>query len=261
MDTKEIKERQERWMRERKIEMEKGNMHGMSPGDLVNALTDKLTKGHPKTQKNIEKAVASEMETNTCSICYELMLPKAHSPILLFPCGHTFCKECIDHNIKNGKKTCPWCREKIVSQAINLSLQNIIVAYAKENNVKIPVEETVKESYDDQIGMYELRLNILQEEKINNLQEIEIIKKRIDDEEAGQRILKHEEQKILKRIMEAEKELDLVQEHLKKSAGNVDKLNKDLELKTKSIELIEETLVPVEREMSKLITLKRIKKN
>jgi Zinc finger, C3HC4 type (RING finger). len=95
-------------MRERKIELEKEGMPSLSASDLVNALTEKITSKMPNShQKNIEKAIAGEVETNTCSICFELMLPKIHSPILLFPCGHTFCKECVDHSFKTGKKTCP----------------------------------------------------------------------------------------------------------------------------------------------------------
>lgn len=260
-DFQVIKDRQKQWMRERQIEMEKSSMPGLSPGDLVNALTDKLTKNLPKSQKNIEKAVASEMETNTCSICFELMLPKIHSPILLFPCGHTFCKECIEHNQRAGKRTCPWCREKIVSQAINLSLQNIIVAYAKENNLKVVVEEKPQESYESQIEMYELRCKILKDEKELNLEEIDEINEKIEKEEGGQKILITEERKIEKRILEAEKELELVREHIKKSQISVDKLMKVLENKQKSIELIDETLVPVEREMKKLLMLKKINKN
>lgn len=252
-----LKDRQKQWMRQRQIELEKGNVSGLTAGDLVNQLTDKLTQGFPKSQKNIEKAVASEMETNTCSICFELMLPKIHSPILLFPCGHTFCKECIEHNQRSGKRNCPWCREKIVSQAINLSLQNIIVAYAKENNLKI-VEEKPQDSYDSQIEMYELRCKILQEEKLSNLSEIENLQEKVEKEEKGQQVLMNEERKIEKRIKEAEQELELVREHIKLSQLSIDKLMKVLENKQKSNELIDETLVPVEREMKKLLMLKKI---
>jgi len=45
----------------------------------------------------MEKTIAKEIESNTCPICYELMIPPNYSPILLFPCGHTFCKACVMH--------------------------------------------------------------------------------------------------------------------------------------------------------------------
>lgn len=43
----------------------------------------------------MEKTIAEEVENNTCAICYELMVPPHYSPILLFPCGHSFCKTCV----------------------------------------------------------------------------------------------------------------------------------------------------------------------
>ena len=45
----------------------------------------------------MEKTIAKEIESNTCPICYELMIPPNYSPILLFPFGHTFCKACVMH--------------------------------------------------------------------------------------------------------------------------------------------------------------------
>ncbi len=65
----------------------------------------------------IDDFVSSELTSFTCTICYELMRPPAHLPILLFPCGHTFCETCINQHIaacaskmKSTVKTCPYCR-------------------------------------------------------------------------------------------------------------------------------------------------------
>lgn len=43
-------------------------------------------------QIKLEQTISKEVESNTCPICFELMVPPNYSPILLFPCGHTFCK-------------------------------------------------------------------------------------------------------------------------------------------------------------------------
>jgi hypothetical protein len=257
----EIKRKQMNWMRERRVDIEKQGMEGMSPGDMVNELTSKITAKMPKPQIGIEKAIASEKDTNVCSICFEIMLPKLHSPILLFPCGHTFCKQCVETSLKTGNKKCPWCRATITSHAINLSLQTIIVAYAKQNNINVQEEpEVLSDNYDEQLEMYELRKRILMDEKGNNNDEIRAIQMKIEDEEYSAEILKREEKKVLKTIELAEKELDLVREHIRKAAINIDKLYKDLETKEKSNQLIEETLIPVERERKKILTLMRIKK-
>jgi hypothetical protein len=59
-------------------------------------------------------------------ISQDLFLPPDHSPILLFPCGHTFCKICLKTFKQKSGRKCPFCRVKIESQAINISLQNLI---------------------------------------------------------------------------------------------------------------------------------------
>jgi len=55
----------------------------------------KNNKGLNDNEMKIEKAISKEIESNTCPVCLELMLPPEHSPMLLFPCGHTFCKGCL----------------------------------------------------------------------------------------------------------------------------------------------------------------------
>ena len=72
----------------------------------------------------MEARLAKEIESHTCPICYELIVPQAHSPTLLFPRGHT-CSECLEkHQQQHGR-----CREKIKSSALNISLQQLIQNY------------------------------------------------------------------------------------------------------------------------------------
>ena len=190
------------------------------------------------------------------------MLPKSHSPILLFPCGHTFCKECIDHAFKSNQQKCPLCRVKITSHAVNISLQNIIVAYARKNNIKVTIEpEKQNGDYENQLEMYELRSNILSQEKLENIEEIKRLGNQIKNEELSIDVLKKEEKKIIKKIQDAERELDLVKEHMKKAQNSIEKLYKEVENKQKSIELIDDTLIPVEREKNKIIALLNIQKS
>ena len=51
---------------------------------------------------------------------------------MLFPCGHTFCAACLsEHTARLRNSTCPFCRERIGSQAPNVSLQQVIEAYVE----------------------------------------------------------------------------------------------------------------------------------
>ena len=43
------------------------------------------------TQK-LTQFMEKELHTTSCKICYEVYNTQDRAPILLFPCGHTFCK-------------------------------------------------------------------------------------------------------------------------------------------------------------------------
>lgn len=42
---------------------------------------------HQHARQQIEGSLSQEIESHTCPICYELMVPPKNAPILLFPCG------------------------------------------------------------------------------------------------------------------------------------------------------------------------------
>ena len=90
----------------------------------------------------LDSKLAREIETHTCPICFELMVAPAHSPTLLFPCGHTFCSLCLEkHQHQQGKKRCPYCRANIESSALNRSLQQLIQKYVAARTSPPPEEE------------------------------------------------------------------------------------------------------------------------
>ena len=76
---------------------------------FLNKLTDKLASHiREEVRKEIQNSnefsgedlaekmdtyLQDELSTHTCKICFELMeSDKGKTPILLFPCGHTFCE-------------------------------------------------------------------------------------------------------------------------------------------------------------------------
>ena len=79
-----------------------------------------------------EETLYDQVMSNTCPICFELFLPPNNQPYILFPCGHTFCKGCIE-TIAKQKKMCPFCRCKYNSMAPNLSLQNLVMMANDKN--------------------------------------------------------------------------------------------------------------------------------
>jgi hypothetical protein len=85
--------------------------------------------------ERMESFLQAELGTHVCKICFELMASPDHTPMLLFPCGHTFCKKCLDIHSKKcvrAKPTCPYCRAGIVSTAVNQSLKDLIDQFAAQ---------------------------------------------------------------------------------------------------------------------------------
>ena len=83
----------------------------------------------------LEGFLAKEIASHTCPICYELMVPPNHAPLLLFPCGHTFCTVCLREHERHAKRRCPYCRAKIESAAANISLQQLIQNYLTQKHI------------------------------------------------------------------------------------------------------------------------------
>jgi len=57
-------------------------------------MVDVLAQG-----QRLEGFLATEIESHTCPICYELMRAPTHSPMILFPCGHSFCALCLQTHL------------------------------------------------------------------------------------------------------------------------------------------------------------------
>lgn len=60
--------------------------------------------------EQLEAFLSSELTSYSCQICFELMAPPHRPPVLLFPCGHSFCKMCMERPGPSSTK-CPYCRQ------------------------------------------------------------------------------------------------------------------------------------------------------
>ena len=61
-----------------------------------------------------EYVLQTEAQSHTCKICFEVMVSPKRTPMILYPCGHTFCKDCMNQHVargnNNNKPNCPYCR-------------------------------------------------------------------------------------------------------------------------------------------------------
>ncbi|KAI9257297.1 hypothetical protein BDA99DRAFT_516075 [Phascolomyces articulosus] len=76
--------------------------HNESGSNLYNEL--------PNTIEGILWRMRCEL---TCPICLQ-MLSDAKST----PCGHTYCKECIEHAFRSGQSVCPVCKQSVSRRAL-----------------------------------------------------------------------------------------------------------------------------------------------
>jgi RING-type zinc-finger len=140
-----IEERQKKWASEKESESVakecRDEMRGDDDDNYLSRLTDKLSirirdeikrelRNTSLLQSNeniarqvievkMENYLRGELSSYVCKICYEIMSSPLRIPILLFPCGHTFCKQCIDSCTKKvvsssdthtSQFSCPYCR-------------------------------------------------------------------------------------------------------------------------------------------------------
>lgn len=58
----------------------------------------------------MESYLQGELHMHLCKLCSQLMRSPDHTPMLLFPCGHTFCRSCIEQRQSKRQTTCAICR-------------------------------------------------------------------------------------------------------------------------------------------------------
>ncbi|KAH0792152.1 anther-specific proline-rich protein APG-like [Histomonas meleagridis] len=114
-----------------------------------------------------------------CPVCYEVMKPPNHMPLILFPCGHTLCKTCIQAYQQNsGRKKCCLCNQEFKYTAVNFNLLHII-----ENKEQQPVQQQIP-IVDNGKKLTEKRnqLNLCFEQSAEFARQINITKEKIRSE-------------------------------------------------------------------------------
>lgn len=127
-----------------------------------NETTRQDNRNTPSGRAKGEKIKQSEankdfMENHYCSTCNYLMVDDKHVPKMVFPCGHTFCSDCI-----TGKKSCLSCQCEIISTQENDSLYSIIRMF-KRKLEKEDLEKKEKQlrKYFDEYNNLSTRIDLM----------------------------------------------------------------------------------------------------
>jgi len=241
--------------------------------------------------KKLEGFLANEIESHTCPICYELMIAPTYSPMILFPCGHTFCAECLQsHMVSHHRSKCPLCRQQIGSKALNHSLQDIIQQFVTQRervmsgkqveagrrssghglassreggvNSRAASIKTVDEADDDdddpasqygrQLRMLDMRCRILRNEVVESTEEKAQIAEKVTTARKVLRHMKDEEATLKAHIRQLMMEAEVVQEQVQEQERKQKALMQEEQAVQEKCDLILRTLAPLEQECEKL---------
>src|SRR3546814_14883828 len=81
----------------------------------------------------------SDWSSDVCSSDLVMVAPQ-FTPMVLVPCGHTFCKSCL--SVQRAMAKCPYCRSDVQYIAENQALKNLIqMVHENKNNTANRSEE------------------------------------------------------------------------------------------------------------------------
>ena len=135
--------------------------------DMLNALADTVAKRlkatlqpfieHKQGQRSVSDDSESGIASHLCPLCEKHMTGPKHTPMAAIPCGHTYCKTCID-----DFKKCPTCHTVVRSAAVNTVIQGIIKDFKdQKDGYSVQKMEEQTRQYVDEYQSLVLRCNAL----------------------------------------------------------------------------------------------------
>lgn len=237
---------------------------------------------------HIERFITSETEAHSCPICYDIMVPPNNKPMLLVPCGHTFCETCVRTQTK-VKKKCPYCRKPFASIAPNLNLQQVIstlldrkqkfdsgelvrkaegeirqqVAADAASQIareRVPASVPAEHREDaarfmQQQRTYQIRCEILGNELEDTDNEVAAIDSKA---RAANLVLDHlrkDDAELAQKIKRLQEERAIVTQQISEQEQKVQKIGASRQELVAKRTLLQETLDPLQREIEKIATI------
>mmetsp|Transcript_29571 Transcript_29571/g.43638 ORF Transcript_29571/g.43638 Transcript_29571/m.43638 type:complete len:366 (-) Transcript_29571:110-1207(-) len=238
---------------------------------------------------HLEEYLSSELHSHVCQICFELMKAPTKSPMMIFPCGHTFCKECIQrHQSREGPpaKMCPYCREQIKCTAENQPLKQLIDRFASQSDKlkdasvlticeAFPINtssmgssnstynedrEKTKESVE--IKKYKaehISCSIRQKILVNELKELANLVSSLNEKKEGLQsalgTMKTEKESVKRHMASLSEQLTLIEEYIEEQSSKIETIDGQIGHHKDQIEVIHLTIETLEGDIEKIITL------
>lgn len=152
-----------------------------------------------------------------CKICYENYDDYSRKPYFLYPCGHTYCKCCLDSLVRN---ICPECNMIIQDKKVNYAL------------IK-PNEQTSIETIKAKLARAEISKNILQEKILEaELEHVNTVKKLTSELKAKTDLIVKE---VLKNQEKLLNDISIVSSDYNNSLNELKKTQKLIALKLENV--------------------------
>lgn len=260
--------------------------------DILNEMTHeismklqkKMSRLHMPNQKRVfhcdtfdqpdHNRVADLMENQlnfNCAVCLEMMEPPAKEPVLLIPCSHSFCKQCIFRMIKkqcpdkllvnklvhlppNSHKKCPFCRVRIKSLVGNIQMRQLIekmITLKEEESVKIKNDfENQAVDYRDK-ELLKFRKTVLAKELRQCKRERVKLDEALNSYQLIVDHLRNEEIDTMRRYNAVRRELEFIERELSLKAEAMDNVKTDRNKTTKKCQILENSLDKLQAELDK----------
>eukprot|EP01135_Chromosphaera_perkinsii_P002817 Nk52_evm7s228 gene=Nk52_evmTU7s228 len=238
-----------------------GKFLGVNPGDEredQNMQAPAANSGNENMANTMKKFLATELAQHTCNLCFEIMCPPAHSPMLLVPCGHTICQRCLGEKILQGssegvKYTCLECQHPVTSYTRNVALQQVISHYSANNySLNQPSRQAQIKKYLNEYGNCLTRCECL---KI----EYDSIKKTVyaphlgrEDLAATLHNLQAEEQSVLNAIQQLQQRLEGIRQQKKQCQEQMNSSEEQQKHAHQKLDMIKKTLSRILQERDKI---------
>lgn len=248
MDRKEAENRWEKWKNQREYMKNYADDPNQPPEyDIIKEMIGKLDREaaeeklknpqiDPKEAK-FETTLAKEISQNECPICLQLLVPPHHTPYILFPCGHTFCKQCIDSYLKKShKKICALCKQNYKNMAKNIALQKLVELYWSKKD-SINSSQTREKRTMPQVGPENHALT--QPDSITALIDKDVYNKKLIQIRKRITLIETQNEDLMNKIVESRRKISAESETISIFDEQISKLKKKISVLEQELELAE----------------------
>ncbi|CAG5125403.1 unnamed protein product [Candidula unifasciata] len=224
-----------------------------------------------KEERALNHTKTPALSSHNCSICRTLMLSSKNLPTMVIPCGHTFCKSCLE-----DKQSCPSCDCPVLSLTVNIMLQQVIQEYhashglSRQNTESLGsagscyavkhsqspymdgMFESDKTSYDKKLENMEIRHSILLTEYKTLVKKQQQVTQCLHQEQTQSQNIRKQEDEVQKAMSDLQERLKTLKEHRMLSNNHIIKLQDERSHLEGKISLLAATVTSLINEIDKV---------